>query len=53
MREPCAFHELPAVPGQPAGCAWGFYGPDDGKRDQLGSALVFSGRLEIVPNMPL
>lgn len=32
----CDFHDLPAVEGQAAGCAWNYYAEDKSKRDQLG-----------------
>lgn len=32
----CKFDELPAIEGQPAGCAWNYYAEDKSKRDQLG-----------------
>ena len=36
----CDFHELPAVEGQPAGCAWNYYTEDKSKRDQLGRESI-------------
>lgn len=38
----CDFHDLPAIEGQPAGCAWNYYAQDKSKRDQLGRKRIQS-----------